>query len=262
MSWNKSLTGLACISVLLALGACTSTSLTRAPVEDAGAAGTSAALPGAENAGKPGYYTVQRGDTLYRIALNSGQSWRNIAQWNDLSDPNVIEVGQVLRVAPPAASQAAVATQSPAANAAAATSGKTPASSTGTTSSAPAAAGSIKLIWPAAGSVLSRFDGSKNKGIDISGQMGDAVKASADGKVVYAGSGLPGYGNLVIVQHNDTFLTAYAHNSKLLVQEEQTVKQGQAIAQMGNSDADRVQLHFEVRRSGKPVDPLTYLPSR
>ena len=110
--------------------------------------------------------------------------------------------------------------------------------------------------------MIASFDEGKNKGVAISGKLGDPVVAAADGRVVYAGAGLRGYGNLVILKHNNTFLTAYAHNQALLVREDQVVKQGQRIAEMGSSDADRVKLHFEVRRSGKPVDPLSYLPKR
>jgi lipoprotein NlpD len=117
-------------------------------------------------------------------------------------------------------------------------------------------------IWPSSGPVLASFDEAKNKGLDIGGTAGDPVVAASDGKVVYAGAGLRGYGNLIILKHNNTYLTAYAHNQTLLVKEDQTVKKGQKIAEMGNSDADRVKLHFEVRRQGKPVDPAKYLPVR
>jgi lipoprotein NlpD len=110
--------------------------------------------------------------------------------------------------------------------------------------------------------VIAGFDEVKNKGLDIAGKLGDAVLATADGKVVYAGSGLRGYGNLVIIKHNETFLSAYAHNQTLLVKEDQTVTKGQKIAEMGQSDADKVKLHFEIRRQGKPVDPAQYLPKR
>ncbi|MDP3168990.1 MAG: peptidoglycan DD-metalloendopeptidase family protein, partial [Polaromonas sp.] len=129
----------------------------------------------------------------------------------------------------------------------------------------PASAGSdedVAWIWPAQGAVLAGFDEAKNKGMDIAGKAGDAVMASADGRVVYAGAGLRGYGNLIILKHNNTFLTAYAHNQTLLVKEDQSVRKGQKIAEMGNSDADRVKLHFEIRRQGKPVDPAKYLPPR
>ena len=110
--------------------------------------------------------------------------------------------------------------------------------------------------------MISGFDEQKNKGLGISGKPGDAVVASADGRVVYAGSGLRGYGNLIILKHNNTYLTAYAHNQALLVKEDQSVKQGQKIAEMGSSDADRVKLHFEIRKQGKPVDPAKLLPTR
>lgn len=110
--------------------------------------------------------------------------------------------------------------------------------------------------------MVAGFDEAKNKGLGIGGKAGDPVLAAADGRVVYAGAGLRGYGNLVILKHNNTFLTAYAHNQKLLVKEDQDVKKGQKIAEMGSTDADRVKLHFEIRRSGKPVDPARYLPAR
>lgn len=287
------------------------TPVNRAPVEDRGtyAAGSTSSqptplpsmpevkpLPGAENAGKPGYYTVRPGDTLIRIGLESGQSWKDIARWNNLENANLIEVGQVLRVVPPttATSAAAVASDTgvvtrpvasatiapassasapkPAASAPAASTPAAPASSasgappTPAVASAPAAAASggdeISFIWPSSGSLIAGFDEARNKGFDISGKAGDPVLAAADGRVVYAGAGLRGYGNLVILKHNNTYLTAYAHNQTLLVKEDQTVRRGQKIAEMGSTDADRVKLHFEIRRQGKPVDPGRYLPAR
>ena len=120
----------------------------------------------------------------------------------------------------------------------------------------------MAFVWPGTGAVIAGFDEAKNKGLDLGGKAGDPVVAAADGRVVYAGAGLRGYGNLIIIKHNNTFLTAYAHNKKLLVKEDQNVKKGQEIAEMGSSDADRVKLHFEIRRSGKPVDPARYLPPR
>ena len=120
----------------------------------------------------------------------------------------------------------------------------------------------MAFIWPAGGTLLSGFDEIKNKGLDIAGKVGEPVLAAADGRVVYSGAGLRGYGNLIILKHNNTFLTAYAHNQTLLVKEDQTVRKGQKVAEMGNSDADRVKLHFEIRRQGKPVDPTRYLPAR
>jgi lipoprotein NlpD len=120
----------------------------------------------------------------------------------------------------------------------------------------------LGFIWPSNGSLIGGFDEAKNKGIDFAGKAGDPVLASADGQVVYAGAGLRGYGNLIILKHNNTFLTAYAHNQKLLVKEDQKVRKGDKIAEMGSTDADRVKLHFEVRRQGKPVDPAKFLPAR
>jgi lipoprotein NlpD len=120
----------------------------------------------------------------------------------------------------------------------------------------------VIFIWPASGSLQSVFDESKNKGIDITGKLGDEVIASADGRVVYAGSGLRGYGNLVILKHSNNYLTAYEHNQTLLVREDQSIKKGQKIAEMGNSDSEQVKLHFEIRKQGKPIDPLKLLPQR
>lgn len=228
-------------------------------------------LPGAENAGKPGYYSVRPGDTLTKIALENGQAWRDIAKWNGLDNPNVIEVDQVLRVVPPATVAAKPAANSVATNDTATSTSSVTATAAAqapaaaqTTASAPSNSGDESLVfaWPHPGQVLAGFDETKNKGLDFAGKAGDPVLAAADGKVVYAGSGLRGYGNLVILKHNNTYLTAYAHNQSLLVKEDQTVQKGQRIAEMGSSDADRVKLHFEIRKQGKPVDPAKLLPSR
>ena len=231
-------------------------------------------MSGAENAGKPGYYSVRSGDTLTKIALEHGQAWRDIAKWNGLDNPNVIEVDQVLRVVPPSVDAANRGAAKPAANVASNTvsnpvtnpavnaapvsaSASTPAPVTAATND-----DNLVFAWPHPGQVLSGFDETKNKGLDFAGKAGDPVLAAADGKVVYAGSGLRGYGNLVILKHNNTYLTAYAHNQTLLVKEDQTVQKGQRIAEMGSSDADRVKLHFEIRKQGKPVDPAKLLPAR
>ena len=231
-------------------------------------------MSGAENAGKPGYYSVRSGDTLTKIALEHGQAWRDIAKWNGLDNPNVIEVDQVLRVVPPSVDAGNRGAAKPAANVASNTvsnpvtnpavnaapvsaSASTPAPVTAATND-----DNLVFAWPHPGQVLSGFDETKNKGLDFAGKAGDPVLAAADGKVVYAGSGLRGYGNLVILKHNNTYLTAYAHNQTLLVKEDQTVQKGQRIAEMGSSDADRVKLHFEIRKQGKPVDPAKLLPAR
>jgi lipoprotein NlpD len=244
----------------------------------AGDAAAKPPLPGWENAGKPGYYTVKPGDTLIRLGLENGQNWRDIARWSGLDNPNVIEVGQVLRVVPPAPDPNAVSVRpvAPAGRVESrpldakppAVGASAPAAPAPPPASAPAAATArepdddLTWSWPAAGPVGTHFDDSKSKGLAITGKAGDPVLAAADGRVVYAGAGLRGYGNLVIVKHNATYLTAYAHNQTLLVKEDQVVRRGQKIAEMGNSDADRVQLHFEIRRQGKPIDPAKLLPPR
>jgi lipoprotein NlpD len=270
------------------LSGCASKGINRAPVEDRGNVSNAPVatdartpqvkqLPGFENVGKSGYYTVKPGDTLIRIGLESGQSHKDITRWNTLENPDRIEVGQVLRVAPPTGSDAVVVGK-PVANSNVVSTpiaAGLPAKATSAPSSAPtpppvttAAAKSaggdddLGWIWPGKGHVIAGFDEVKNKGLDIGGNAGDPVVAAAEGKVVYAGSGLRGYGNLIILKHNNTYLTAYAHNKSLLVKEDQTVKKGQKIAEMGDSDADRVKLHFEVRRQGKPVDPAKYLPAQ
>ncbi|MGF6597065.1 lipoprotein NlpD [Paraburkholderia sp. GAS448] len=287
-----------CVVALSLLTAC-ATRFDQAPVVDrsgSGAIGTQAAQPSVPlGPPPPGYYRVKPGDTLYRIALENGQNYRDIASWNNLTNPNQIEVDQLLRVAPPGANVAAltpgVATspvgvgggvqsaplgaQAPAttgaaagvmpapplyssgANAPAATAPAPQPSASDTTAGAN---GNVSFAWPVRGPLLNTFDDSKNKGVNIGGAAGDPVKASADGRVVYAGNGLRGYGNLIIIKHDATYLTAYAHNRALMVKEGDAVTRGQKIAEMGNSDSDRVMLHFEVRRQGKPVDPLKYLP--
>ena len=260
-----------------------------------------APLPGAEHAGKAGYYMVKPGDTLIRVALENGQNWKDLVKWNGLENPNVIEVGQVLRVVAPGTDPALAQTR-PVAPARVETRPLTAGSAPNAASAAPtpivpvvptpsAAAtpppppvvvaapapqavnasppqaprdgdDDVRWAWPAGGTVKASFDEGKVKGLVLAGKAGDPVLAAADGRVVYAGSGLRGYGNLVILKHNTTYLTAYAHNQTLLVKEDQNVKRGQKIAEMGSTDADSVQLHFEIRRQGKPIDPAKLLPPR
>jgi murein DD-endopeptidase MepM/ murein hydrolase activator NlpD len=229
---------LACASLLAVLAACGS-----APVG-------------------PGFYRVERGDTLSKIARSNRQSVQSIVRWNNLANPDSIEVGQVLRVAPPGNSAAVTASTS-----GGGTRGNTTANSPAAGSSAPeiappAPASSIALVWPANGTVIRRFDGENSKGIDIAAAAGTPVIAAAAGTVVYAGNGLRGYGNLLIIKHNADYLTAYAHNRALLVKEGQAVTQGQKIAEMGDSDTDRVMLHFELRYGGRSIDPSRALPAR
>ena len=250
-----------------------------APVATSSPVSMGPAMTGSENAGKPGFYSVRPGDTLTKIALDHGQAWRDIAKWNGLDNPNVIEVDQVLRVAPPVMELAAnrqtkpVMAQNQVPPSSATNNTPTPTATSASTSNTPNATPSasspanvsddgMAFAWPHPGPVLAGFDEAKNKGLDFAGKAGDPVLAAGDGKVVYAGSGLRGYGNLVILKHNNTYLTAYAHNQTLLVKEDQSVTKGQRIADMGSSDSDRVKLHFEIRKQGKPVDPAKLLPAR
>lgn len=245
-----------------------------------------------------GLHTVARGDTLYAIAFANNLDHRDIAAWNQLSSPDLIRVGEVLRLTPPpnavevrpldagpelrarpladsqlvrepqavllaysdanwarvsGATRAAVVPTPAAAVPAAASPGGAP---------APAIAADNAWLWPADGVLAGRFGGTGGKGIDIVGARQSPVRAAAPGKVVYSGSGLRGYGRLLIVKHAGEFLSAYAHNDSVLVKEGDTVAAGQQIALMGDSDADRVKLHFEIRRYGKPLDPMDYLPER
>lgn len=224
---------------------------------------------------RDGVYSVQRGDTLYSIALAFGVNVGDLARWNGLPDATVLAPGQQLRVIPPA--EPTVATVTPV----------TPAGSTevrplpapggmaapaplppvGVPGAAPEAApaadsSAIPWQWPTQGNVIDGFDAPRNKGIDIGGNEGAAVHAAADGEVVHVGSALRGYGNLVIIRHQGEFVTAYGHNRKILVQQGQQVKRGQQIAELGRTDADRPKLHFEIRHQGKPLDPVKYLPPR
>ncbi|KAB0327473.1 peptidoglycan DD-metalloendopeptidase family protein [Janthinobacterium sp. PLB04] len=256
----------------------------------------------------PAYYTVKRGDTLLRIALEYGQNYRDLVAWNDLSNPNDIKVDQVLRVLPPNGDTGGAQTSAivmppvtevkPAAPVVPKKTGPrgekraysdatlaelradggssdvkpapAPAAAVATAPAAAAAAPAasapgdekISWMWPSEGKVIGTFDEGKNKGVDIAGKAGQQVVAAGAGKVMYAGSGIRGYGNLVIVKHSNSLLSAYAHNRSILVKEGQNVNKGQAIAEMGDSDADRVKLHFEIRQQGKPVDPSKFLPNR
>jgi len=243
----------------------------KAPEKSAIDAKTVSATTASETAPKSDFYIVKQGDTLIRIGLDHGQNWRDVMRWNAIDNPNVIEVGQVLRVAPPAneAGKEEVVVNPVAPQAKVVPAGSESKAAVASPTPPPQAVlppgasdDSLPFAWPAQGNLLSVFDDSKNKGVDIAGKSGDPIYASADGRVVYAGSGLRGYGNLVILKHNNTYLTAYAHNQSISVKEDQLVKRGQKIAEMGNSDSDQVKLHFEIRKSGKPVDPVKLLPPR
>jgi lipoprotein NlpD len=297
-----------------------------------------AAPPGAPAASAPASrgldassetYTVRRGDTLYGIALDSGQNYRDIAEWNNLSNPNVIREGQVLRLTPPGGVQtrpieargnvesrpldgSAAGRQASSAQAARETvktepravklpytdenyarlaAEKPPAAAAQPAPTAPAAQppaqqqaaakppapeskpaaqpaadveddDKIDWGWPTVGRVIAGFSEAANKGLDIGGKAGQPVVASAAGTVLYVGSGIRGYGKLIVVRHTKSISSVYAHNSEVVVKEGQRVAKGQKIAEMGNSDADQVKLHFEIRRLGKPTDPAKLLPER
>jgi len=267
-----------------ALAACTSTVVRRTGTTIAPS--TSAPSPSTPKYGATAL--VQRGDTLYGIAFRNGLDVRDLAEWNSLNAPYTIYPGQRLRLYPrdgassmaprpvatePRPTSPSSSTAKPGNAATAATKPATapPATTPATTPPAPkpapvvsAPASDIRWRWPADGALLSRFVGGEptKQGIDIVGASGASVKAAADGVVVYSGSGLVGYGELVIIKHNDAWLSAYGHNRARLVNEGAIVKAGQQIAVMGRTGAPRDMLHFEIRYNGKPVDPLLYLPKR
>ncbi|HLY25037.1 MAG TPA: peptidoglycan DD-metalloendopeptidase family protein, partial [Aggregatilineales bacterium] len=259
---------------------------------------------------RPEYHVVKKGDTLYSIALDYGQDYRELAAWNSLEDPGLIKIDQRLRLFPPEGpGEATLAQPIPLAapvatpvfsepkarklpySEQAVAQLKMPVQKTEAVSAPPAAApptakspgthatpvpptssaakeappGDGKMIWewPAQGKLLYGFgQGANQKGVGIEGRGGEPVLAAAPGKVVYSGSGLRGYGKLIIIKHNASYLSVYAHNSQILVKEGQTVAKGQKIGEIGDTDSDRMALHFEIRRLGKPIDPLQYLPER
>jgi lipoprotein NlpD len=254
---------------------------------------------------RPDYYIVQKGETLYSIALEHGLEYKDLAQWNNIDNPAVISAGQQLRLTPPADAVVTAplhvmpgvegkpvggeiieakplpppgfvkfepkAVKLPYSDQALAQLEKPDSARTKIEPIAEAKAAApassivdgIDWAWPASGKIVSGYSESANlKGLDIGGKLGQPVYASATGKVIYSGSNLRGYGKLIIIKHNDIYFSAYAHNSEILVKEGQAVVKGQKIAEMGNTDADQIKLHFEIRRLGKPVDPMKYLPGQ
>ena len=237
---------------------------------------------------RPDFYVVRKGDTLYSVALDHGLDYRELAQWNGIADAAVIKEGQQLRMTPPQAAatsaplrtapgvqgrpigEAGVVAEAKSEPKAvrAPYSEQTYAQMAGIRAepperAAPPGAGDDALAWawPATGKVVSTFNDTGNlKGIGIAGKLGQPVLASAPGRVIFSGTGIRGFGKLIVIKHNNTFLSVYAHNSELLVKEGQNVAKGQKIAEMGSTDTDRVKLHFEIRRFGKPVDPAKLLP--
>lgn len=302
------------------IAACSTTRHSAPVVDRTGGVRTVEAPKVPKQADSKGFYTVKKGDTLYQIATDFGQSYRDLVVWNNLSNANDIKVDQVLRVTPPEGA-AGVQTGSVATGSGVEVRPLAPGAGGGSTAAAagsnksgprgdkrlysdaalaelqkpdaaPAAAAAAKpdtakaevkpekpadvppksansssdedgvsWMWPAEGKVVANFSDGK-KGIDIAGKAGQPVYAAGAGKVLYAGSGIRGYGNLVIVKHTNSLLSAYAHNKTIFVKEDQTVNKGQKIAEMGNSDSDLVKLHFEIRQQGKPVDPSKFLPAK
>jgi lipoprotein NlpD len=222
----------------------------------------------------PSHYRVRRGDTLYSISFRYGLDYREVARWNGIDERYFIYPGQTLTLRPNGAPKAATKAAAPSkprshppATAAQPASDHRAASSAASRSK-PAASGGdtgpIRWQWPHTGRIIARFGGGEpaNKGIDLAGKAGDPVKAAASGEVVYAGNGLLGYGNLVILNHDQRYLSAYAHNSRIFVREGDKVKAGEKIAEVGSTGTTRAMLHFEIRRDGNPVDPLRYLPKQ
>jgi lipoprotein NlpD len=218
------------------------------------------------------YHIVRSGETLYTIAWRYGKDWRDLALWNDLGDGSLIHPGQLIKLYPPPGGVTPRAAAAPAPRTGDA--GSAGSDSTGAKGRAPAeAAPPLPKLpaepapaweWPTAGRVVVRFGErpGTGTGVLIAGERGQPVRAAAAGRVVYSGSGLIGYGQLIIVKHNDSYLSAYGHNASLLVQEGETVGKGQRIATMGEGPDREPRLHFEIRRNGEPVDPMDYLPAR
>ncbi len=216
----------------------------------------------ADEADRPDVYIVQRGDTLYSIAWRYGHDYRDVARWNGIAPPYTIYPRQRLRLRPPAGGGRAQASAEHAPGPqSAARRAPVRASRSGPRRTVRDA---LEWGWPAAGPLLRRFDGDGpgKKGISIGGRPGAEVRAAADGRVVYSGSGLIGYGKLIIIKHNKKYLSAYGHNRKVLVEEGEDVRKGQRIAELGSTGSEQPMVHFEIRRDGKPTDPLRYLPPR
>ncbi len=214
----------------------------------------------AYNGRRPASYTVDRGDTLYSIAWHYGLDYHTVAMWNDIKPPYTIYPGQRIRLYPSKGRRRVASTrpeQAPAQSAAGSVSGNKD-----TAQPTPAATGPVQWQWPGQGKAQATFGGKgiAGKGIVINGQLGEPVVAAAAGTVVYSGNALVGYGRLIIIKHNDAWLSAYGHNQRLLVQEGEQVKAGQKIATMGIGSNEKPALYFEIRRDGKPVNPLHYLP--
>ena len=259
-------------AALVVLAGCASRTQKPAPVVDRKQPSRTATPTPPKTAPVPeGSYVVKKGDTLYSIALENGADYREVAAWNRLSDPTKISVGQVLRVTPPEESRVEVGRAKLPERGEARPLELPPPQGQSQTKPAPAQKAPAKpeaptaspgdFIWPAKGKVIAGFAEPRRKGIDIDAKLGDPVLAAAAGRVTYTGTGIPGLGKLVVIKHDNGFITVYAHNRDILVKEQQAVKRGQKIAEVGNTDADRPKLHFQIRKGSAAVDPMRYLPA-
>jgi lipoprotein NlpD len=247
----------AIVGIVVLIAACSNMAY-----DDASSAGSAASRATSTRGNVPDSYVVRSGDTLYSIAFRYGLDQRQLAQWNNLRNPNQINVGQRLVLRAPGSNRSGTAIS------ATASPGARPATSSGGTASAsarPAASAPIARpdwLWPTRGEIVSRFGerGVLSSGVAIAGALGQDVVAAAAGRVVYSGTGLPDYGHLVIIEHNDTWLSAYGHNQRVLVSQGQAVARGQKIAEMGPGPGGAPRLHFEIRRNGDPQDPVPMLP--
>jgi len=257
----------AVILMLAVLGACASQR--GAPVEDrrpparAAAPAPSVSAPAPQAEAPEGFYVVKKGDTLYSIALEHGHDYREVAQWNSLDDPTKINAGQLLRVVPPPQPPVVVGAGRPGSRIESRPVTSPVIEAKPPVAAAPAAVPReepklevhpLQFAWPVKGKVVAGFAEPRQKGIDIAGRSGDPVIASAGGRVTYVGSGIPGLGKLIVIKHDQGYITVYAHNKDILVKEQQSVTRGQKIAELGEK------LHFQIRKGASAVDPLLYLP--
>jgi len=260
-----------------------------APVVDrSSSAARSGTVSAAPSQAPEGLYTVKKGDTLYSIALEHGADYRDVAQWNGLDDPTKLSVGQQLRVRPAQGTQGTGGVQigmargagrpdsrplqAPGPQGANDGGPKTDPKAQRLPYSKENAASIVKaeprlkeeaieFMWPAKGKVIAGFSEPRSKGIDIDGKIGDPIVAAAPGRVTYIGNGIPGLGKLIVIKHENGFITVYAHNKAIVVKEQQTVTRGQKIAELGATDSERPKLHFQIRKGSAPVDPMRYLPA-
>jgi lipoprotein NlpD len=288
-----------CLLVAIALASCATRDGPAPVVDRSPSARSGAASAPAASASVPrpaeGLYSVKKGDTLYSIALEHGADYRDVAQWNGLEDPTKLSIGQQLQVKPPPGSgtvqvgtargagrlesrpldqplpqgandggpkTAPKAQRLPYSRENVASIAKDPAKAREETRPREEIKQSeaIQFIWPAKGKVIAGFAEPRSKGIDIDGKLGDPIVAAAPGRVTYIGNGIPGLGKLIVIKHENGFITVYAHNRDIMVKEQQTVARGQKIAELGATDSDRPKLHFQIRKGSAAVDPIRYLP--